>query len=834
LTEASRLEKELAGAQAERTRSEDWLRGHAADAALSAEWPRWKAALLRHAGTVRELLQVEKSLAVIVKKAKEAAMQRASTEAEEQRAGEGLAKAEETVSAASAAAAELDLATLRPEAEVLACRLETLCELDQLTRKAAGARDAGAAAREDARVASDVMDKTRADRDRLALDQTKAEARLEAAREALTRIEAALSQDERRHALRDGDPCPLCGATEHPYARNAPGRSALEDQKAAVKREHTACKELELQVSTAEKHRAIAEERAKAAGNEERQHLKELSDATAQYAETCRGAQEADLPDRPEEAVDAVAGRRAKVERVLAEARRKQDQAIALAEAAKRAGKVLEGARKTLEEARKARAVADKAATDLAGQEERLEGDLRRLTLERTGIEAELDPPLVSRAAWREEARPDGAAFLRACERTASSFQEREASLERAAERAEVIQPRLEAARALLGEREARLRESAALAEAAGLEVRRLGEERILVLGGRMVREVEADLRHAEDKAAQSLEMARSTLGGAERAHAAAQQAARSAGDLLEQAREAEAKASAMLAQAMGKLGIDGPTLEARLAHDRQWMERRRSELDQLRLGLERAEATFSERQRLVQEHAESGQPELGPAEAQTTLREAEGRESETARALMEAQVALRQDADNRKALEAIGTELAVQEAAAARWTQLAEAIGSSDGKKFRVFAQSLALEALVANANAHLRELAPRYQLQRVPSTDLELQIADQDQGGEVRSVNSLSGGESFLVSLALALGLSSLSTRATHARTLFIDEGFGTLDRDTLEHAMVALEGLRSTGRTIGVISHVPELHERIGVQVLVEPVGLGRSRVVGPVAC
>ena len=96
---------------------------------------------------------------------------------------------------------------------------------------------------------------------------------------------------------------------------------------------------------------------------------------------------------------------------------------------------------------------------------------------------------------------------------------------------------------------------------------------------------------------------------------------------------------------------------------------------------------------------------------------------------------------------------------------------------------------------------------------------------GDEVRGVNGLSGGESFLVSLAL--GLAFLSTRRAQARTLFIDEGFGTLDRETLEQAMAAIDQLGSGNRTVGDISHVPELHERIGAQVTVERVSAGRSR-------
>ena len=113
--------------------------------------------------------------------------------------------------------------------------------------------------------------------------------------------------------------------------------------------------------------------------------------------------------------------------------------------------------------------------------------------------------------------------------------------------------------------------------------------------------------------------------------------------------------------------------------------------------------------------------------------------------------------------------------------------IGSHDGKLFRSFAQSLTLDQLLSVANSHLEELAPRYQLERVPQHDLELQVIDRDFGGEVRSVQSLSGGESFLVSLALALGLSSMSAHDVRVRTLLIDEGFGTLDPATLDSALL-----------------------------------------------
>ena len=165
------------------------------------------------------------------------------------------------------------------------------------------------------------------------------------------------------------------------------------------------------------------------------------------------------------------------------------------------------------------------------------------------------------------------------------------------------------------------------------------------------------------------------------------------------------------------------------------------------------------------------------------------------------------------------------------RWQQLSDLIGSASGAKFRTFAQSLTLEQLLGLANLHLAELAPRYQLQRVPGTDLALQVIDRDMGDDIRAVESLSGGESFLVSLALALGLSSLSSHDTRIESLFIDEGFGTLDPESLDTAIASLDALQAAGRQVGVISHVQTLVERIGVQIKVQSMGGGESRIVLP---
>jgi len=114
-------------------------------------------------------------------------------------------------------------------------------------------------------------------------------------------------------------------------------------------------------------------------------------------------------------------------------------------------------------------------------------------------------------------------------------------------------------------------------------------------------------------------------------------------------------------------------------------------------------------------------------------------------------------------------------------------------------------------------------YRLERVPHEDLELQVIDRGMGEEVRSLNSLSGGESFLVSLSLALGLSSLSSDRTQIESLFIDEGFGSLDAP-----LSALDNLQSSGRQIGVISHLPSIAERLGIRVNMVRAANGTSRL------
>lgn len=192
-------------------------------------------------------------------------------------------------------------------------------------------------------------------------------------------------------------------------------------------------------------------------------------------------------------------------------------------------------------------------------------------------------------------------------------------------------------------------------------------------------------------------------------------------------------------------------------------------------------------------------------------------------------EVLLNNDKEANKKIESDRKELEKRSKEAEKWTILNKLLGSADGSKFKTIAQGYTLDILLDSANEHLKDIAPRYVLSRTDTDSLSLQVTDLDMLSEKRSVHTLSGGESFLVSLALALGLSSLSSSRMNVESLFIDEGFGSLDADTLSVAMDALEKLETMGRKIGVISHVSEMSERIRVQIKVKKNSNGGSQVL-----
>ncbi|MBS1139342.1 MAG: protein, N-terminal [Proteobacteria bacterium] len=227
------------------------------------------------------------------------------------------------------------------------------------------------------------------------------------------------------------------------------------------------------------------------------------------------------------------------------------------------------------------------------------------------------------------------------------------------------------------------------------------------------------------------------------------------------------------------------------------------------------------------QDSAETLIPPL--AELEEALAQLETSRRELSEQLGAQRALLTRDEQARQNQQALFNDIAAQTAESDLWQRLDSLIGSARGDKFRKFAQGLTLDHLLHLANTHLARLHGRYLLRRKTTGELELDIVDSWQGEVARDTRTLSGGESFLVSLALALALSDLVSHKTSIDSLFLDEGFGTLDADTLEIALNALDTLNASGKMIGVISHVEGMKERIPAQIRVEKGGgVGYSRL------
>ena len=165
------------------------------------------------------------------------------------------------------------------------------------------------------------------------------------------------------------------------------------------------------------------------------------------------------------------------------------------------------------------------------------------------------------------------------------------------------------------------------------------------------------------------------------------------------------------------------------------------------------------------------------------------------------------------------------------KWSKLNELIGQATGDKFRKIAQGMIFDRLLVFANKSLHQIMKRYELKKSGAEGLDISVIDYDNAGSVRPVKNLSGGESFIVSLALALGLSNMASSRVRIDSLFLDEGFGTLDDDVLETALTTLSDLRAGGKLIGIISHIDKIKERIPVKLEVRRVREGVSTISGP---
>ncbi|WP_034106135.1 AAA family ATPase [Pseudomonas lurida] len=270
---------------------------------------------------------------------------------------------------------------------------------------------------------------------------------------------------------------------------------------------------------------------------------------------------------------------------------------------------------------------------------------------------------------------------------------------------------------------------------------------------------------------------------------------------------------------------LDDAGLDRLLGYDDAQVNQLRQQLQHSEKAVEQAKVLLQEREQRLAEHQALHNGNLDAEALDSALATFNQQVVESEKQCAELRARQSEDQRRQDANQAFAEQIAKAYDEWQRWARLNALIGSATGDTFRKIAQAYNLDLLVHHANVQLRQLVRRYRLKRGGSM-LGLLVMDTEMGDELRSVHSLSGGETFLVSLALALGLASMASSTLKIESLFIDEGFGSLDPESLQLAMDALDGLQAQGRKVAVISHVQEMHERIPVQIQVKRQGNGLS--------
>ncbi|SMH38504.1 AAA family ATPase [Azospirillum agricola] len=828
-------ERGLDAARDETARLEGWLKERAAFEPVVAQWGRWESLLARHAEAVRTHRTAAGDSRRHAADSDRLAAEAARAEAERAAARDRLARADDGLARVQAEPAPSleETRRKRTEATERRDRLTALAALaDGATRLTAALAGADA---ERSRLTAEAEREASAARDAEAVLRLR-QAALDEAEEALQRLRLAQREDVEslRTRLVAGEPCPVCGSAAHPWgpADRAPLLRVVHDQEhrvAALKAETAALLAAHAAHAAGERAARAALEPLDARRDTDRREAEALAGRWAGLAGNF------DLPALPD--AEAVRVRLADVETRLAAAA--ADEALALdhrrrldaAQAGRRAcdeevvrhSRTLDALLPRLGEARHAEAMA-RALRD-------------RKAEERDAALAELAEPFSGEAGWREalEAGLDGSGED-AGGRFRADIAARVAAFQNQRDRLARARQSLDAAvteRASRGADQEAARRAAdeAFQRADGLN-RRLADlraERSGLLDGRTVAALRQDLADRRQEASARLEQATMARQEALTRLSAAERDAETRGETARACGDRAAAAAAALDRAAETCAVTVEEARERLATPEAALAAEEKALAELETARREAALLAAERTRRRGDHHAAGHPgREADAAAADAARIGEALAADRLRA---GSARGRREADegNRARLAGLTAAIEEQRARHGLWARMGQLIGSANGQKMRNFAQSLSLDMLLGHANRHLEDLARRYRLERVAGADLEIQVVDREMGDERRGVHSLSGGELFLVSLALALGLSAMAAgTAGSIGTLFIDEGFGTLDPDSLDVALSCLEALQAAGRQVGVISHVPALVERIGVQIRVVPLGGGRSRV------
>ena len=626
------------------------------------------------------------------------------------------------------------------------------------------------------------------------------------------------SFEEERKQLRPGDPCPLCGATSHPWGEHQPALDGLEED--PVSHARSGLDEANAAMAKGRETRAGLAKDIEHGNLARAKGQRQLDEWTRLLAPLLTLFGDANEVARQQA---QGAGRVAELRRRVQEADCLEDELRAVHSRQEQALVRHHDLQRQAQAARH-----DAAACD--GEVQRLEGQIRDeqswLASCRDDLARQVQPLGI-------ETCPPGQAGHLLCRLEARllAWKERLAQAAQLQERHNRLQTECGRIDQLLAGIAASLAQQAArLAELEG-KSQGLREQRRARYGDRDPNVEEQRLRAEVQRAETQERTIRARLVEADKqTHGQEEQARLNGEELAALAPAAQAQAAHLLGllPSAGFAGLDD--FQAALLPAATL-----TALDALKQGLDREQAALIARRAeqaaaLIREE-EQRQDRRGREEVLAEQEELNREAAAVQQRIGADRERLRTNERNRSECAAQQQALAAQQREQERWELLHLLIGSADGKKFRVFAQGLTFEIMISHANRQLRRMSDRYLLLRDPKEPLALQVIDSYQAGEIRSTRNLSGGESFLVSLALALGLSAMASHTVRVDSLFLDEGFGTLDEDSLDAALQVLGELRQDGKLIGIISHVPLLRDRIDVRIQVQPGPGGTSRLLGP---
>ncbi|SHK47558.1 exonuclease SbcC [Desulfatibacillum alkenivorans DSM 16219] len=633
------------------------------------------------------------------------------------------------------------------------------------------------------------------------------------------------SLEKERKNLSDGAPCPLCGALEHPYAKgNIPqstqtGRDLKEGKKKL--------KEIEKEWAARNKEHTVLESEIKQLQSTLKENKQELEKEKNGVLE---GLQKLQLPQEIDDAAKNVKEEQEDCSRnnencisVLKQARHKKDAVEELDNQFHQAEKKLPDFRQKAESALH-------ALESALENQKRSEEDLARLELRLDKSQAELQQAIAPYGSFEISAKSVKTVLdslksrlkeydkrLKEKDELSKELSGLEADLKTSVQMLEAGQKEMEAALKEKTERKA------------GFEA--LSKERRSLFGDKDPDQEEKALAQAVKEAAWKLEAAQKKCAELESEKQSLQDRLKELAKSLE---DGAVKLEKDGAAFQGKLAASGFDDEKAYTAALLSKEEFKS-LEDLKKGLNQEKIRLAT---LVEQQTKALQEEKSLNKTNRDMESLKGENAELsdkAKAAQEKIGAITQELSAHDKLaekqKDLLKEIEAQKRECDKWGRLHDLIGSSDGKKFRNFAQGLTFEIMVSHANRHLQTMSDRYLLIRDPNEPLDLNVIDNYQAGEVRSTQNLSGGESFIVSLALALGLSGMASQNIRVDSLFLDEGFGTLDDETLDTALSALSNLKQDGKLIGVISHVQALKDCIPCQIQVEPDNSGRSVLSGP---